>query len=71
MKHRKRAPAVGCCTVMAFRCIRRLAGALTVGFLLLACPASLQAQDNNPLHAVDTAKSASDIAVIPHTHGGD
>src|SRR5678815_2140581 len=36
-------------------CIRRFAGALTVGFLLLAWPASLQAQDNNPLHAVDTA----------------
>ena len=40
---------------MAFRCIRRLAGALAVGLLLLAWPASLQAQDNNPLHAVDTA----------------
>ena len=40
---------------MALRCVRRLAGALTVGFLLLAWPTSLQAQDNNPLHAVDTA----------------
>jgi MscS family membrane protein len=48
-------PGTRVMTVMAFRCIRRLAGALTVGFLVLAWPASLQAQDNNPLHAVNTA----------------
>ena len=42
-------------TVTALRCVRRLTRALAVGLLVLACPASLQAQDNNPLHAVDTA----------------
>jgi MscS family membrane protein len=46
---------------MALRYLRRLAAALTVGYLLLAWPALLQAQDNNPLHAVNTASPQSTL----------